>query len=595
LQYLLAGWTTLFGFSEFTLRFPIVIFGTALVPVAYLIARDLAGPRVALIAAIFITFDFWQVELSRSARFYAPFFLTYALFCLAVYRGIMLGRRPWVIAILPLGLLSISLHNVGLFGAAVVLIPAVCFAQYRVRWFPYFASVTLVVFTALIQKFEFYLRNLAHGNFVNNVAVPGGDSNDVGTVASGFLARMGDFLLIPDLVLFKSVFSIDAGKVIWMLIVVGASYLVIRISRVGCPFSRASVVLAVAFAMLHQFTLAFIILLFLAGIQRIGIRGFLEKPVLVLASVLAVVAGVWLLTAYMQGHGSLGEIASNLFEYPRLRIVAAYPVNRPLVTVVAAIGFLIAFDKCARPEPDRKYLFLILVAVISYLPVGMFETRFSYFRYVLHTDVFYFTLAGIGLLETVTWIRKQTYRLPSAVNRTTGSNGLTFVFSLLLTLVLVNPVRASLAVSRDYLADSPLERWMDLGNYPDFKGVSEYISANARADDQILVFEPREYYNYLGKVDAWIRSSNFGIQVVDRGGSLYDSYITIPLIHTRQELEEFIQKHPGRTWIPFNNRLLEPGASASVEAPISEFLQEHADRQVMTAQDGTTFVYLFDQ
>ncbi|MDH3469219.1 MAG: glycosyltransferase family 39 protein, partial [Gammaproteobacteria bacterium] len=113
LQYLLAGWTSLFGFSEFSIRFPIAVFGTALIPVTYIIAKDLVNTKVALIAATFIALDFWQVELARTARMYAPFYLFFAVYTISVYRGLLWRRRPWKYAILPLGLLAISLHDIG--------------------------------------------------------------------------------------------------------------------------------------------------------------------------------------------------------------------------------------------------------------------------------------------------------------------------------------------------------------------------------------------------------------------------------------------------------------------------------------------------
>lgn len=60
----------IFDISEFSARFPSVIFGTLTIPLVYLIGNKLGNRKIALIAALFITFSVMEITWSRQARMY---------------------------------------------------------------------------------------------------------------------------------------------------------------------------------------------------------------------------------------------------------------------------------------------------------------------------------------------------------------------------------------------------------------------------------------------------------------------------------------------------------------------------------------------
>jgi len=60
----------IFDISEFSARFPSVIFGTLTIPLVYLIGAKLEGRKFALIAALFVTFSVMEITWSRQARMY---------------------------------------------------------------------------------------------------------------------------------------------------------------------------------------------------------------------------------------------------------------------------------------------------------------------------------------------------------------------------------------------------------------------------------------------------------------------------------------------------------------------------------------------
>jgi 4-amino-4-deoxy-L-arabinose transferase-like glycosyltransferase len=72
LYYVLAwGWSQIFGLGEVGLRSLSALFGVAVVPVAYLIGRQLVGRRSGLVLAAFAAFNPMLVWYSQEARSYA--------------------------------------------------------------------------------------------------------------------------------------------------------------------------------------------------------------------------------------------------------------------------------------------------------------------------------------------------------------------------------------------------------------------------------------------------------------------------------------------------------------------------------------------
>ena len=80
LYYLtLKGWTRIFDFSEFSVRLPSVFYGVLLIPVTASLATMLFNRRVALFAALLVTFNPFLIWYSQEARMYAPAVLFGAL------------------------------------------------------------------------------------------------------------------------------------------------------------------------------------------------------------------------------------------------------------------------------------------------------------------------------------------------------------------------------------------------------------------------------------------------------------------------------------------------------------------------------------
>ena len=96
LHYVLAWLSTQFGGDSTVLvRLPSLIFGTALVPVVYLIGTRLGGVWVGLVAALLIALSPHAIWYSDEARNYATMMFAVALSTLALLRALDGGNRRW--------------------------------------------------------------------------------------------------------------------------------------------------------------------------------------------------------------------------------------------------------------------------------------------------------------------------------------------------------------------------------------------------------------------------------------------------------------------------------------------------------------------
>ena len=93
LYYALAwGWAKAFGRGEFELRSLSALFGTAVVPVAFLIGRQLAGRRAGLVLAAFVAVNPMLIWYSQEARSYSLLVFFAALSFYFVLRALDRGE-----------------------------------------------------------------------------------------------------------------------------------------------------------------------------------------------------------------------------------------------------------------------------------------------------------------------------------------------------------------------------------------------------------------------------------------------------------------------------------------------------------------------
>jgi len=87
----------LFGDNEFAHRFLSASLGVLIIPLAFLLIKKLTNKYIALVSAIILAINTWQIEFSREARYYSEFQFFYILTIYFFYKGFFEDKRIYKI------------------------------------------------------------------------------------------------------------------------------------------------------------------------------------------------------------------------------------------------------------------------------------------------------------------------------------------------------------------------------------------------------------------------------------------------------------------------------------------------------------------
>src|SRR5690606_2245191 len=217
---------------------------------------------------------------------------------------------------------------------------------------------------------------------------------------------------------------------------------------------------------------------------------------------------------------------------------------------VASVGALVAFERASRGTHGPAAGFALLALAIPLVGNGLFPAPFEIFRYDAAFAALFFVFVALAFAHweelLPTQIARRVALQPAAALGTALLVATTLAYDL-------NPVRGVLAVARQYSNPGPLYRAFGIERYTDFKTTAEYVALHARPQDLIVTPDSREYYNYLGRVDVWLRSSEFADQSYATDGVLRDLYVNTPLVATLDGLKSALGQ-PGTAWVLASSR-----------------------------------------
>lgn len=592
-QWVLALSTQVFGFGEFSMRFPAVLFGTALIPVAFVFARQLSTDRIALLVALGIAFSFWQVDMSRMARMYAPFFLLFTLAAIAIYRAHYMNTdRLWSPVALLLCFAALTLHQLGYALAVLYLLAIPVNANVRRSIALFFQAGCIGVGFVLIKKFQesyFYRAIETHSATQYQPASEGGS----------VLAALLDQVSLPDITLFSNtILALLPLAVIYVALAVAVCVWIWRNTASMETWPRIAGYLAVFFACFQQFNLSVALLASMIALDTSGIsilrtaawRRFAVALGILLVAWVAIVLAV---SGQVFAAPELADLGSRklfrmLVDYPNFRLFWSYVLERPLLALPLLTGTLWCLDRVSHRPPAPAALFLVGGFWGILFANAILETKFEFFRYNLHLDVFYITLVVYGIVRFPDLWRA----LAGSADPNRGQSHRAWPWYTAAAVIVIVGVRAEsawLSGSRDYVETSWPYTALGLDYHPDFRSPAEFVSEHLAPSDRIFVFDPREYWNYIGRVDYWIYSDNYQSQTFFDGTHYRDLYVGVPVLNSLTSIEDALREaNQGSNWIIYSRRRLE--RTPWVSGEIKDFISSLDDHIVYTARDGVTVV-----
>ncbi|HEX6998132.1 MAG TPA: glycosyltransferase family 39 protein [Gammaproteobacteria bacterium] len=606
LSYLMAASAQLLGHDELALRLPVALFGVAIIPAAFLLGRALFGVPVGLLTAALVAFSAWDVELARYARMYAPFAFFYVLTILAVWRY-RVERESFAGGLLciALALVAVSLHQLAYTLAAAFLFPVVL--RGRILDEPARLVFPLAAAGTVAAAFLGWSGALGHFRELPAAAAaaaaaadPAAAAESAGIVQVAVQSLLGPLAsALPDLPLVAALWQRAPALLVAFAVTAAAGVLLFLrrpagAAQGGRPLDVALLAAIAVCAVLQLFNVALLALALLAFRKRAGLEALRVPDVRMGLAIVVIGFAAWLAAglafdlAGLAREGAARAVAGTMramLDFPHFFVFWGFANEWPLAAVPAALGALWAFDRAARPGPDPAAAFLLLTLGTILVCNGLFDTLYEIFRYNVPFSTFFFVFAALGVLRWCALLER--VRRPSHRVLLLG----TFALAALPFAYDVNPLRAFLITERGYRNDGALYRWFGLESYPDYQGPAAFVRAAAGPDDLIIAFDSREYYDYVGRLDYWLRSSGYESQSYEEDGRIRDLYLATPLVADLPTLESVLRLPDRTKWIVAADWLLEDAAPLSED--IKRFLRGHRDRVVYVGRDGATRVYRF--
>lgn len=386
-QYLVAG-VRLGGLSpELAARMISALSSLAVLPAAFLVARRVDGPLAGWLTVIILCVSVWEIEMARFARMYAPFQAVFAWYLVCFLRFTVDKKAQALGHMAALSVLGVLFWEGGvLLGLANILAVLLAREDNRPRAAEWRRLAFLLALTALLFLATRDLRGYAES----------ADTSGVGTESTAHLRMLTRWLAPLRLQ--------PVAAAAWLLpagfAIASREFLFSFRDR---WFAALGLVLALAAAAFHLFTIAGAILILLLLTGWMNARDWSgARSRYFLLSLLGYLAfwtafEVWIIAPHEIGEArarSVGAapVVHYLFGFPDIydEIVRPWGRTMPILTVGIALALLwwtyrTIFAPSPRFEPIRVLLSLVLVMAlaIGLTATDRLETRYTFFLYPL--------------------------------------------------------------------------------------------------------------------------------------------------------------------------------------------------------------------
>jgi 4-amino-4-deoxy-L-arabinose transferase-like glycosyltransferase len=549
-----------FGLNEFALRLPSVVANLGAIWMSYLLGRLLFGKTVGLLTAVMMVFAGWEIEFARHGRFYAAFQFLYICSVYVFYRGFIEGHKASQWLTLPIWLLTMMVHELGVVLAVLFLVPL----------FVNGCSLTKVC-KALAGFFLFGLLGIATGQVVwaSRFGEPV-TGLEAAPVTTGIISQA----LLPFGHLVK---LLEANHGAVAIAIVLGSITILAIAVKGFRSSEArwrylALIPLVMACAIGQLGLAAMWLVLYSGmfLKTVEDRG--HAPFVVGVGILAVSSITWGLTVWASGLSFRASMRF-FFDYPHVyeRFGKFFLTDWPIEVGLAAVGAITLWNRYAR-KCDGRAFFALAAVLAPILIVSLIPRSDDGARYSFHLFPMILMWGSCAIVYIATEV------IPGRP-RSLKIAGLVLILLLLPSdMELFHGIRIGQreygdAFTRPHIASSRAFPF-----FPDYKTPAEQIRKHLRGNDLVVSMRATIPFYYVGRLD-YIWTSDRDTQTNDLRLSNIDS----------DGLRHLATTNPGRRiWF-----LTDAFRLSKRRAESNSFLRAIARCTVYKGADRHTAVYLF--
>jgi len=172
-EIMLHFWIKIFGISEFSVRFPSLIFSVSTVYFVYKIGKDFFSYSSGLVAGLLFTFSNYQLAFSHEARVYALFALLTAV---SMFLFLIICRKPdsfiHLFFLLVINVILLYSHYFGFFIITIQTIAMLIFKEIRKplmrKYLVYFILLLLLYIPNLNIIITRFFDTSIHGSWVKS-------------------------------------------------------------------------------------------------------------------------------------------------------------------------------------------------------------------------------------------------------------------------------------------------------------------------------------------------------------------------------------------------------------------------------------------
>ncbi|MBI5144900.1 MAG: glycosyltransferase family 39 protein [Candidatus Omnitrophica bacterium] len=584
----------IFGINEFTLRIFNLPFSIALIPLIYILGKELYGKGVGLLSAGIITFATWQLEFTRYVRSYI---LVQFLFILSVYLFFRVFIKEEKIS----KLLVFSIFTLAIFTSFLGSMLLMTFLSlWLIKGKRAFKPITIVFFTSYILVIIGWLQ--IYGSMIDPFVMNySGNTYTLSAILQKI--TLPQFVMLAHLTKHYPVFWYSLLFVFFFIFLYFARQLTFKKQR-----GYYLTILALSLFCLPE--LAALVIYGYTILNRNNTDLLKRRTIITSLSILSIGIIFWFFYGlFFWGKPVIDIIKQiNIFKFPPLVYYFYFFKQFPAMSLMVIIGLLLLYLKGLKEKGGEAAIFLssLFIGSIIFMPFPINHSlpRYNFPIYPLFILIYVFSVIEIARrLAGLIKFKKL------AKNLATISSA---AILLLSTLEHATPQEAwrltnlhyGQPVIHPYLATSPY-----LTHYFDYKSAANFVKVNLKEGDLVLTtFERLVPYFYIGQVDYNIyfyedKAMAFG-DFSEKAGPGSDPYLESGGICSLARLKEFIKdnlRQNRRIWLitPNYTRLKDTNEKVVKERldlyqDFFVFLNYNPQALAYVAQDNLTEVYEFN-